>query len=98
MSNTVYITPTKFVDARTGAIDLGYRAHDSYASTYHAGFESIPDDDLEFFKMVIEMGVDEVLDDMINFCAEHDKPIVVGGTLFEWAQLEGIVYGEEEST
>jgi hypothetical protein len=56
MSNRLHIIPTKFEDVRTGEVGYGWRAFDDYYNEYSNMWDSIPDDNLEFFDLVLADG------------------------------------------
>lgn len=86
MSNRITFEPTEFTNVRTGEVSRGYRAYDDYASTYSNGWESIPDDDLEFLAMVIEDGNEEATK-LLNHCAEHERGVFIGPVFYGWEKI-----------
>ncbi len=90
MSNRVTIEPTKFVNVRTGSTTFGYRAYDDYGGTYSNILPSLPDDDLDFLKLVAETGLDEALSDMIDYCANRQSGLYVGNTWHNWDDIKSI--------
>jgi len=96
MSNPITIEPTEFIDVRSGCKTYVFRIWDDYDSCYDNTFESIPDDDLELLKMIVDNcnqprfseGAMEV---MIAFVAEENLGITIGGTYYEWNKIRGIL-------
>jgi hypothetical protein len=76
---------------RTGNITFGYRAYDDEGGTYHNAFETIPDDDLEFLKLVLESGVDEQLSAMLDYCRDTEHGLYIGDTWYEWDKVKSIL-------
>lgn len=91
MSNRVTIEPTTFINERSGVITHGFRAHDDYGSTYNNTFDKIVADDLAFLADVMKCKYDNVLDTMIDYLVENQRGIEVGGTWYDWEQIESIV-------
>ena len=90
MSNSVAITPTIFTNARTQAVTYGYRAYDDYSQTYCNTLESIPDDDLDFLRMVVE-SADEVVSDMLDYVVDYEKTIDIDGTFYTYDEIKMII-------
>lgn len=91
MSNSVVIEPTRFVSARSGEVTFGYRAYDDYAGTYCNNLPSIPDDDLEFLRAVVDNGIDETLAGLISYCRETEKGLCIGDTFYDWDSVKDIL-------
>ena len=95
MSNHIVIQPTQFVNVRSGSSTLGVRVYDDYGHTYDNTWESIPDDDLEILKLVLEMD-NEVVRSMMEFLKEDQKSIEIGGEYYSWDKIKHLFLIDEE--
>ncbi|HIJ11252.1 TPA: hypothetical protein HA278_04300 [Candidatus Woesearchaeota archaeon] len=95
MSNQITIQPTKFVNVRSGSSSLGVRVYDSYGQSYTNTWESIPDDDFEILKLVMELD-DEVVRSMMDFIQEDQKTIDIGGAYYSWEEIKHLFLDDEE--
>jgi hypothetical protein len=94
MSNTLTLIPTKFQDIRSGDVTYGYRIFDSYDDSYSNTWESIPDDDMEFLKMVLDETVEnysQVVLEMFNFLQENEKGLDIDGTFYDFEDIKEIL-------
>jgi len=88
--NTIRIEPTKFVDVRDGIETFGYRIFDSYGSAYDNTLKSIPDDNLELLKIVVENDND-VIQDMLEYLVETENGLEIGGTYYSFEKIKHII-------
>jgi len=95
MSNHIVIQPTKFVNVRSGNSTLGVRVYDNYGHSYDNTWDSIPDDDLEILKLVLEMD-NEVVRSMMEFIKEDQKSIEIGGEYYHWESIKHLFLTDEE--
>ncbi len=89
MSNTVHAEPTIFVDQRTGVMSYGYRLYDDYAQHYDNTWESIPDDDFAFLKQIFDSEL-FIINDMLQYVAEHQIGVYIGSTWYDWREIENV--------
>ena len=90
MSNAICFEPTKFEDLRTGEISYGYRAYDTTESTYCNTWESVPDDDLQFLRLVFQDD-NPIVESIVEFMQEERIGCWVGDEYIEWADLEKLL-------
>lgn len=90
MSNRAVLEPTKFISVRSGRESYGYRFYDDYAGTYCNNLDSIPEDDLEFLKLVMESGLDEVGRGIMDFIIEEEHGVYIGDTWYEWDKIKHV--------
>ena len=95
MSNHIVIQPTQFMNVRSGSSTLGVRVYDDYFHTYDNTWESIPDDDLEILKLVLEMD-NEVVCSMMEFLKENQKSIEIGEEYYSWDEIKHLFLTDEE--
>lgn len=88
--NTVRIEPTKFTDVRDGTETYGYRIYDNYGSHYDNTLESIPDDDLELLKIVVENDSD-IITDMLNHLNEKGNGLEIGNVWYDYSEIKHII-------
>lgn len=88
--NRVTVEPTKFVDVRDGVETFGYRIYDNYGSSYDNTLQSIPDDDLELLKIVIENDND-IIQDTLNYLMEAKNGLEIGGTWYDHDEIKEII-------
>ena len=88
--NRVTIEPTKFVNVRGGAETYGYRIFDSYCSVYDNTLESIPDDNLELLKIVVENDND-VVQDMLEYLVETESGLEIGDTYYDFDEVKHLL-------
>lgn len=94
--NRITIEPTKFVDVRSGVETYGYRMYDEYGSAYDNTLRSIPDDDLELLKIVVENDND-VIRDMLNHLVETKNGLEIGNVFYEYSEIKYIINPTKES-
>jgi hypothetical protein len=92
MSNRTYIEPTEFISVRSGKKDFGFRMYDDYTGTYKLFDSSIPDDDMDFLKLVLE-NLDDVSRDMIDFIRETQSHLYIGDTLYTYEEIKKVLEG-----
>jgi hypothetical protein len=97
MSN-IHIDPMKFINIRTGKESIGFTLYDEYSSAYCDCLEGIPDDDMEFFKLVAEFVAGTSEDGRYNelwevfiHLRENVQDIFVGNILYDYEDLKGII-------
>lgn len=81
MSNQINIMPSEFKNVRTGEVTYGVRVYDDYDSSYDNTWESIPDDDLEVLRLVLESEHDAIVT-IMDFLNEHRCDLYIGGELY----------------
>ncbi|TXI89801.1 MAG: hypothetical protein E6Q36_02735 [Chryseobacterium sp.] len=90
MSNMLSIIPTKFENVRSGATTYGVRVYDSYESAYDNTWDSIPDDDVELYWLVMENSdMAKIVNDYFE-SKEIDDPdptIMIGDQIYLRSQL-----------
>jgi hypothetical protein len=91
MANRLYITPTKFEDARTGDVSYGWRACDDYWSGYSNMWDSIPDDDMEFLAMFLEDISDDNAVDTVHFHVMERESFGIGDNWYTLGQVKHVV-------
>ena len=94
MSNLVVLMPIEFHNRRTGVISHGYTAYDDHGSGYCNLWDSIPDDDMEFLKKVVETcqdGNDQSTDAMLTFVWEHELELQIGETVYPYNEIADIL-------
>jgi len=92
MSNRLCIEPTKFEDVRTGHVSFGYRIYDDYGSAYGNLWDSIPDDDLDVLRLIMEDRRNNiVLDNLLCQIQEDELTIFIGDSPYNWEQVKEIV-------
>ena len=97
MSNEVILEPTEFKDVRSGFISKGFRLFDDHASMYCNNMESIPDDDLEFLKLIMETYFyDETLIGIIEYLNENEEAITIGGTTYSYRKIKKIINSKKK--
>jgi len=85
MSNHVVIQPTEFKNIPQGTSTLGVRIYDNYGVSYDNTWKSIPDDDLEIFKMCIDL---ECGLPFFEYILEHNASVSIGDVLYDWEQIK----------
>lgn len=90
MSNRINFIPTQFINMRTGSVSFGFRAYDDYGQTYDNTWELIPDDDMEFLKLVVDSN-DETVGSMFEFAAENQQGVYVGEAFYEWDEYKHLL-------
>ncbi len=85
--NRITIQPTIFENHPQGSKTYGYRMYDNYGVTYCNVWESIPDDDLDIIKQVMEDG-DDTAQAMLGFCLEYGRELFVGDVEYEWKEIK----------
>lgn len=87
MPNQVSICPTEFVNPKTGEKTFGIRVYDNYSQAYDNTWESIPYNDFEILKMVIEHD-DSVISDMMVDVESEKMGIYIGDNFYEWSEIK----------
>lgn len=87
MKNDINIQPTKFEDIPTGEITLGVRIYDSYDNMYQNTWHTIPSDDMDILRWVIEKADDQVKD-LLSFIEETESGLYIGNKYYEWSQIK----------
>lgn len=90
MSNRATIEPTVFVNERTGIKSHGVRVYDDYDQTYDNTWDSIPDDDMDVLKKVMESD-DEKISGIIDHITESQKGIYIGENWYDWDEIKEIL-------
>ena len=85
--NQITIQPTVFENRPQGSKTYGYRMYDDYGQTYNNTWESIPDDDLEILRQVIDDG-DDIAQNMIGFMIEHGHGLSIGDERYDWNDIK----------
>src|SRR5579872_4729432 len=89
--NRINFTPTKFIDTRNGLETLGYRAYDDYGKAYANLWDSIPDDDMEFLRRILEEDRDEEsVDAIFRYMLEYEEGCYVGDNYYEFDELKDL--------
>jgi len=91
--NNVVIEPTQFISVRGPEgenVTWGYRIYDNYGSHYDNTLESIPDDDLELLKIVIEND-DDTVQDMLEHLVETENGLEIGGAHYSFEEIKHII-------
>jgi hypothetical protein len=91
--NKVVIEPTQFINVRGPEgenVTWGYRIYDNYGSHYDNTLESIPDDDLELLKIVVENN-DDVIQDMLGHLVETENGLEIGGAWYDYSEIKQII-------
>jgi hypothetical protein len=91
MSNRPAVIPTKFEDVRSGHVSHGFRIYDEYGKDYGNLFDSIPDDDLEFLKAVIDSGLSDTGKGILDWCREEQVGLHIGDQFYEWDEIKHII-------
>lgn len=87
----------KFVNLRNGEVQYGFTMYDDYDGSYNAIFESEPpSDDMEFLKMVLT-GLDEKMQNMIDFVVESQNGLYIGDSWYDWSEIKDILCPIEET-
>ncbi len=87
MSNRATIEPTEFKNVRGGDVTFGVRVYDDYASAYLNLWESIPDDDLDVLRQVLESD-DENIKALLNFIQEEETGVYIGDVYYDFEQIK----------
>lgn len=100
MPNRTYVDIFKNVNLRTDAIHYSIEVCDDYGSTMLIFSEKsrILVDDIGLLKLVIAAKHDadehgtssEVVADILECVQEHEMPMLIGGTRYEWEQIKEI--------
>ena len=68
--NNLYIVGTEFKCPKTGKVQYGYRVYNDTGSHYETGWDSVPNDDLDLLREVVEncevIAIKEMLIDAAN--------------------------------
>jgi hypothetical protein len=98
--NRAFVDAFENVNLRTGAVHYSVEVSDDYDSTIliFAEKSDVPDDDLELLKEVIKAKHNEdehgkgsaVVKGVLDYVEEHQMPMLIGGTRYEWEQLKEI--------
>ena len=91
MANNVSIEPCEFHNVRTGEVTYGVRIYDDAGCTYDNCWDSIPDDDLEVLRKVIE-GANEFTSGLLDYIRESERWIFIGGERYEFEQIKDILF------
>lgn len=83
--------PTKFVDVRTDNVSFGYRAYDDHDQCYDNCLDCIPDDDLEFLRMVVRDNSNIVMGGMLDFVVDNKTGISIGDHHYQWETIKEIM-------
>jgi hypothetical protein len=86
--------PTKFVDLRTGQETFGFRAADDYDQAYNNTWDSVPEDDLEFLRQIIEDSTDEKVQSMLEFVEENENGVYIDKTYYSWDEIKHLFDSE----
>jgi hypothetical protein len=89
--NDIHLEPTQFVNVRSGKVTYGVRGHDDEGQFYDNTLDSIPDDDLDFLRMVCDECTDQTLEAMLDFAREHQKGIWIGETYYPYGKIKSIL-------
>lgn len=90
MSNKVIIEPTEFKNTRTGIISYGYIIYNDSDRSYDNTLDSIPENDLELLKLVLESN-DIVIDELIADVFDCETGLYFGSTYYEFEQIKHII-------
>jgi hypothetical protein len=74
----------------------GYRLFDDYAGVYDNTWDSIPENDMEILKKVVE-SVSEEGQAILNHVAENYKGITIGGSYYTWDEIKHILLYDVDS-
>ena len=88
MSNHAVLQATKFVAHPQGTETLGYRLYDDYAQSYDNNMESLPDDDLEFLKLVLGLDHSDVVTEIFAFIEEEHTGLDINGNWYDWDDIK----------
>lgn len=94
MSNNLTIVPCEFKNVRSGEVSYGYRLFDDYTSVYDNTWESIPDDDMEFLKELVQAVKDSNNNEIMNaleFVVEWQNSITIGKTEYQFEEIKEIL-------
>jgi hypothetical protein len=91
MGNRVTIEPTQFTNVRTGSESLGFRAYDDEDQIYCNGMDAIPDDDLEFLKLIATDFCDDAMGEMLDFVVDNEKGLYIGDTWYDFDDIKEIL-------
>lgn len=97
MSNRVSIQPTKFTNINNGVesdITYGVRVYDDYGNAYCNTWDSIPLDDMELLKKVVEDMTDDNTVAMLDFIVSDGKGLYIGSNWYEREEVASIIQGE----
>jgi len=87
MSNRISIDPTEFKNVKTGDITFGVRVYDSYSNTYDNTWDSIPTDDKDIIKKVLECD-NQLIKDIIDFGKQEQNGIDIDGNYYDWDEIK----------
>lgn len=87
MSNRVSIVPTEFVNVRSGDRTLGVRVYDDEGQSYDNTWETIPDDDMDLIKKVLQSDDINIVG-MMDFIQENEKGLSIDGNWYDWEQIK----------
>lgn len=99
MSNVMNITPTEFNNVREKIKSYGVRIWDSYEQTYDNSWGSIPKNDMEVLKKVVE-SADKTTEEMLDDVKSNHKGISIGGNYYDWDEIKehlGVEDDEEQT-
>ena len=90
MSNRIELVPTLFTNVRSGETSYGYRLYDDADNVYNNMWDSIPDDDLDCLRKMVEEAGDREYP-FLSYLREYTCGMSIGGTWYEWEEIEDII-------
>jgi hypothetical protein len=94
MSNRVVIQPTVFVNKPQNDETYGVRVYDDYDQSYVNTWESIPEDDVEVLRKLVEENLDETIGAMLDFVIGNETGIYIGENWYIWDDIKQIMSPE----
>jgi uncharacterized protein YbaR (Trm112 family) len=94
MSNQITIEATKFVNVKGDGETLGFRMYDDYGQTYCNTLESIPDDDLDLLRLVLD-NTDDISAAMFEHIKDNESDICINGEYYGWKTIKPILCQDE---
>lgn len=89
--NHITLQPTIFINHPNGEKAYGYRMYDDYGQTYYNLWESIPDDNLEILRLVLE-DCDFITSGMFDYMAEHSHGLYIGDIWYTWDEVKHLFH------
>ena len=90
VSNRLCVQPTEFKNYKSNDVTLGYRIYDDYGQYYNNCWDSIPDNDFDILRKVLEDD-SEALMDMIAFLQYNCEGLYIGDNYYEYEEVASIL-------
>lgn len=88
MSNRLTIEPTEFKDVRSGSVTYGVRVYDNFDQKYDNLWDSIPDDDMEVLKLVMDS---DAMGDFIDDLKDAAKGLYIGDQWYDYDEIKHVL-------